>query len=200
LAGDFLKPKDSKSPGDGANLAAKPRLLCVGTFEKRKNQSSVLAAAHLLHKKGIQFEICFVGNQGWGGDLFLREARFLDPKQKFVRIFSNLSDQALLNLYQTSYFTLFCSLIEGFGLPIIESLQLGIPVITSNRGSMKEVANRIGGCQLVDPEDHTSIARAMELFLTDQAFYLEKKNEIRDLPDMTWSRFASELYQTCQAF
>lgn len=196
LAGDFLESNEKKPiPA----LSETPRVLCVGTVEKRKNQTTILRAADSLRQKGLRFEICFVGNQGAGGDEFFKAVSALDPEHEFVRLYKNLSDQALLDLYRTSHFSIFCSLYEGFGLPILESLRLQRPVITSNRGSMREIAERVGGCELVDPEDQGSISQAMERLLLDPEFYQKKKSEIRPLPDVSWSRFAGELYETCQA-
>lgn len=197
LAGDF-------QAGESASLippvkAAVPRVLCVGTFEPRKNQTALLRAGYVLFKKGLKFEIAFAGNPGWKNDLFMAEKEELDPKGEFIKIFTRASDAELDSLYRSSKFTVFPSYIEGFGLPILESLQRGKPVIASNRGSMAEIADLVGGCVLVNPTDTAAIADAMEKFLTDEKFYQQKVAEIRSYDNLTWDRYSQELYQFATA-
>lgn len=85
-----------------------------------------------------------------------------------------LNDEDIIALYQHAEVCVHVSLIEGFGLPILEAMQCGTPVITSNRGAMKEVAGT--AAYLVNPEDVTDIAGGLTEILTSQKVQSELRN------------------------
>jgi glycosyltransferase involved in cell wall biosynthesis len=89
---------------------------------------------------------------------------------------------------------MFPSLNEGFGLPVAESLAHGTPVITSDYGSMKEIADDSGGCPLVDPRDDDQIRAAMRSLLTDGALLAELRRAARTARTKTWDEYAAEAY------
>ncbi len=205
LAGDFgssPQPEHFNAPTPSAALASppsnsptRPRILCVGTFEPRKNQVSILHAAYSLFQKGLKFELAFAGNPGWKNEQFLSEKQQIDPKEEFVKFYSSISDTELEALYLSSRFSIFCSHAEGFGLPIVESLHYGKPVIVSNRGSMKEIADHFGGCVEANPEKVNEIAAAMERLLTDDQFLAKKTAEISMKECISWAQYADRLFQ-----
>jgi glycosyltransferase involved in cell wall biosynthesis len=174
-------------------IQSEKTILVVGTFEPRKNQIGILRAAKILFERGLKFRIIFAGNPGWKNDEFLIELDRIDPERRFVRIETGVSDSRLAELYRSCAFTIFFSVIEGFGLPIIESLALGKPVIVSNRGSMAELAAECGGCHLVAPEQMSELAKAMEFLLTSEEGYRDLKASIRQLPNLTWDHYTQEL-------
>jgi glycosyltransferase involved in cell wall biosynthesis len=88
----------------------------------------------------------------------------------------------------------FPSLHEGFGLPIVEALSHGVPVITSDHGSMSEVAET-KGCILVDPENIDAITHALRSMLTDDALHARLVAEARARPTRTWAEYADDLWQ-----
>ncbi|MFM7135931.1 MAG: glycosyltransferase family 4 protein, partial [Planctomycetota bacterium] len=145
----------------------RPMVLCVGTIEPRKNQARILRAMVEAQAAGARFTGVFAGNAGWLNGAFRREFAAAVAAGHSLALHEHLDDGALHALYERAAFTVYCSLDEGFGLPIIESLRRGRPCITSDRGSMREIAERTGGCELVDPEDTTEIAAAIHRLAAD---------------------------------
>jgi len=140
----------------------RPVALCIGTIEPRKNQMRVLQAMLAAQKTGATFTGVFAGNTGWLNTAFRDAfARAVAAGHDLV-LRENVTDAELRGLYASSTFTVYCSLDEGLGLPIIESLQHGRPCIVSDRGSMREIASRTGGCLLVDPENVAEMSTAIQ--------------------------------------
>jgi glycosyltransferase involved in cell wall biosynthesis len=108
-------------------------------------------------------------------------------------VLRGIDDATLLRAYGNADFTVFPSLHEGFGLPVAESLALGVPVVTSNYGSTAEIAAG-GGCLLVDPRDDDDLTDAMRRLLTDPALVEELRGQIARRPRRTWDDFAAELW------
>ena len=113
-------------------------VLAVGTLEPRKNLARVVEAARLA---GVELRV--VGAAGWGG---------VDVPGWVGRV----SDDALARLYRGARCMIYASLYEGFGLPVLEAMASGAPVVTSRGGATEEIAG--GAAALVDPHDVESIA------------------------------------------
>ena len=94
--------------------------------------------------------------------------------------------------YEECAFTVFPSLIEGFGLPILESLWYGRPCVCGTNGALGEVAAG-GGCIPVDQTDPASLAAGMERLLTDPAFSQETWDAAAQRPFGTWEQLAKNL-------
>ncbi len=90
-------------------------------------------------------------------------------------------------------FSVFPSLLEGFGLPVAESLASGTPVITSRYGSMAEIA-RGGGALLVDPRDVDDLERQMRRLLTDDELLERLRDEARSRDFGTWDQYAHDVW------
>jgi glycosyltransferase involved in cell wall biosynthesis len=167
--------------------------VCVGTIEPRKNQSTLLRAGYLLWKAGTKFKINFVGNLGWRASEFLEELDALDPKRDFTAVHFSVGESHLQALYSSAVASVFISFAEGFGLPILESLNMGVPVITSKEGSMGELANLCGGVVSVDPKDEVGLATLLERFITSGEFREYMNASIRVGIDQTWKNCADLL-------
>ena len=121
-------------------------VLAVGTLEPRKNLARTIVAAQRL---GVELRVA--GDPGWGGV----EAR--GPGVTWVGF---ASDDELARLYRGARCVVYPSLYEGFGIPVLEAMACGVPVVTSRGGATEEVAG--GAAVLVDPEDVGSIAGGIE--------------------------------------
>ncbi|MCU1557252.1 MAG: hypothetical protein JWN09_1247 [Microbacteriaceae bacterium] len=173
-----------------------PLVLCVGTQEPRKNQLAVLAASELLWKRGLDFEMLFIGGAAMPLSIpFDVEVDRLRRLGRSVSVIRNGSDAILERAYRDARFSIFVSLHEGFGLPIGESLAAGTPVIASDYGSMAEIASA-GGCLVVDPRSDESIAEAMYILLTDDLELERLENAALARPTRTWDDYSAELWST----
>ena len=178
-----------------ASASALPVVLSVGTREFRKNQTSILVAAELLWREGLNFELVFVGGDAveLSGD-FQEVLGLVKKNKRAVRIMLNVSDETLLEVYDRARFSVFVSLHEGYGLPVGESLAHKTPVLASNYGSVGDIARK-GGCVLVDPRDDDAIRDAMRLLLTDDALVESLKKDILARPTRSWDNYADDLWQ-----
>jgi glycosyltransferase involved in cell wall biosynthesis len=170
-----------------------PMVLVVGSREPRKNHAAVLHAAELLWRRGYEFSLTFVGGRAWQADAFSERLQQLQQSRRLVDVAAGAEDAELAAAYSLARFSVFPSLNEGFGLPVAESLALGTPVITSNFGSMREIAEG-GGALMVDPRSDDAIADAMARLLTDESLVARLRSEARARPKRTWDDYASETW------
>ena len=121
-------------------VAARPSFLMVGTVEPRKGHAQALAALELLWQKGVDVNLVIVGKQGWMVEkLAERMAAHLEKENRLFWL-PGVSDEMLLKLYTSCSALLSPSEGEGFGLPLIEAAQHGIPVIARDIAVFREVA------------------------------------------------------------
>lgn len=170
-----------------------PLVLVVGSHEPRKNHLTVLHAAELLWRTGLRFSLSFVGGNSWGSDSFTRRLAELQRAGRPVDTESRLSDGRLWAAYRLARCTVFPSLNEGFGLPVAESLAAGTPAITSNFGSMLEIAAD-GGALTVDPHDDHEVADALRRLLTDDELHTRLRRAALARPARTWDMYAAEVW------
>jgi glycosyltransferase involved in cell wall biosynthesis len=196
-----LLPMDRPPLNDEAMATARaqlavvgmPMVLVVGSHEPRKNHRAVLQAAELLWRDGLEFSLLFVGGNSWNSERFTVALHDLQAAGRPVHAVRALTDDLLWAAYAIARCTLFPSLNEGFGLPVAESIASGTPVITSNFGSMREIAEP-GGALLVDCHDDHQIAHALKRLLTDDALHAELAQQARQRPRRTWDDYAAETW------
>lgn len=183
-----LEPATSKAPSKPERNYA----LFVGTLEPRKNLIRILDAIKIIERSLPEsFNLKIVGGQGWRSGHLENLIRSNGLYER-VKMTGHVSDAELSQLYQGADFLLMPSLYEGFGFPIIEAQSFGIPVITSNRSSMPEVAGR--GAIFVDPESTSQIAEAIINLATKQSLRAELSKTSRDnVARFSWSSAAEQL-------
>jgi glycosyltransferase involved in cell wall biosynthesis len=170
-----------------------PLVLVVGSHEPRKNHLAVLHAAELLWREGLEFSLSFVGGNSWGSEEFTRRLGELQGQGRPVDSESRLPEGQLWAAYRLAYCTVFPSLNEGYGLPVAESLAAGTPAITSNVGSMQELADG-GGVLTVDPHDDHAIAAALRDLLHNRAARDALAIEALGRPGRSWDTYAAEAW------
>ena len=138
-------------------------LLYVGTVEPRKNLARVIAAMETVAQRVPDCSLVLAGPRGWKDGDVLAAARPLEEQGRVVRL-GRVPEEDLPVLYGLAEGLVYPSLYEGFGLPVLEAMQCGCPVITSNVSSLPEVAGDAG--LLVDPTSVEAIAEAMERVLS----------------------------------
>lgn len=170
-----------------------PLVLCVGTHEPRKNHLAVLHAAEVLWLRGRRFALTFVGGHSWNSSRFDSTVARLRAAGHPLETLSGVSDEKLWAAYRVSHCLIFPSLNEGFGLPVAEALASGTPVVTSNFGSMAEIAEH-GGAVLVDPRDDRSIIDGLDAVLTNTELYARLRAEAHGRPGRSWDDYARETW------
>jgi len=174
-----------------------PVVVAVGSHEPRKNHVAFLHACELLWQQGAQFAVVMAGGASWDSDLFDDFVAELKQRGRPLTTVSRASDATIWALYRLARFSVFCSLNEGFGLPVAESLASGTPVVTSGFGSMRELAEGHGGV-LADPREPRSIAEAMRVLLDDDAELARLAAETAALPRATWDDYAATLWRAIE--
>jgi glycosyltransferase involved in cell wall biosynthesis len=128
-------------------------ILFVGTLQPRKNIVRLIEAVSMLDNKNI--ELVVVGKKGWLYEDILEAPKKLNIEKR-VRFLENVNDEDLMDLYSHARCFVLPSLYEGFGLPVVEAMKAGCPVITSNVSSLPEAGGN--ACLYVDPEDASDIS------------------------------------------
>jgi glycosyltransferase involved in cell wall biosynthesis len=141
-------------------------------LEPRKNLIRVMDAFALLKQRGVvdDLKLVLAGGRGWLVDgIFAHHAA--SPVRRDILFPGFVPDGLLPAVYSAARVLAFPSLYEGFGLPILEAMACGTPVVSSNASCLPEVAE--GAALLVDPDDTDGLAAALDQALTDETLRAE---------------------------
>ncbi len=173
--------------------AAAPVVLSVGSIEGRKNHVALLDACEQLWARGVAFTLHLVGlAQMQTGGAALARIRALQAAGRPVRYSGPISDAELNAAYAACAFSVYPSLMEGFGLPVLESLAHGRPCLCSGRGALGE-STRDGGCVALDPVDADTIAAAIEKLLRTPVELASLQAAATRRTFKTWPQYVDEL-------
>ena len=175
-------PRDEFRPMDRDECTARiqskygvgnPFLLYVGRINPRKNLLRLIEAFSILRRKGSPHNLVIVGKQDFRADLVLQKVKDLSLEDAVV--FAGYVDwDDVPVFYNAADVFVYPSICEGFGLPVVEAMACGVPVVTSYGSSLEEVAG--GAAALADPLSVDSIANAIEPLLSHQ----ELRTSLRD--------------------
>ncbi|MFC1711441.1 glycosyltransferase family 4 protein [Patescibacteria group bacterium] len=138
-------------------------ILFVGTIEPRKNLKNVIKAFKEITNKYPKVKLVVVGKSGWKKNMSGLDTEKIEPKIKFL---GNVDDKELALLYAGAKCFVYPSFYEGFGLPLLEAMNYGCPVITSKTSSLKEVAGK--AALFANPKNHSEIAKNLKLVLNSK--------------------------------
>lgn len=142
-----------------------PYMLSVGRLNPRKNLAVLVRAfSGLKSRRRLPHTLVIAGKEDFGAAAVLKEIRGAGAAD--VIFTGYVADGDLPALYQGADIFLYPSLFEGVGLPVLEAMASGAPVITSDRSSLPEIAG--GAALIVDPTDEAQISAAMERILDDR--------------------------------
>ncbi len=188
LGTDHL-PVDHNLPA----AAPTPRILCVGSLEGRKNHLTLLHAAEQLWAGGVHFELELIGGlQRETGAAAHALLQRLQAAGRPLHYRGWVNDAELAAAFRACAFTVYPSLLEGFGLPVWESLLHGKPCVCSDRGAIVETA-RDGGCLPTATDDPTALAVAICTLLEDSTQLATLTTAARRRQPRLWANYASEL-------
>ncbi|MDP5029820.1 glycosyltransferase family 1 protein [Paraglaciecola sp.] len=198
-----LAPLESPSVGnqddsDNPEFLDSPYLLYVGAIHPRKNVIRLIKAFGLLKKnKNIPHKLMIAGALRWGNDEISSEIDKLQLNDD-VQFLGRVSDELLNKLYKNCSAFVYPSIYEGFGLPVIEAMSQGAPVITSIGSSLEEVAG--DAAELIDPYSEEDIARGLEKVLLDTTYAdnLRQKG-IQRAKEFTWEKTAKGILDVLES-
>jgi alpha-1,3-rhamnosyl/mannosyltransferase len=161
--------------------------LCVSTLEPRKNIENLLHAyCYLTYALRAQFPLILAGSAGWlRGALHEKMDRY--ARQGWIRYLGYVPEEDLPALYAGAHLFVLPSYYEGFGLPVLEAMASGVPVVTSNRSSLPEITQ--GAALLADPDDVDTMARLITKGLCDTTWRSSaRSNGLAVAQGYSWQR------------
>lgn len=188
--------------GDPARIAAArarygipdgPYVLSVGTLEPRKNLAALVAAFEAMTEDARvpRMTLVLVGARGWKTDPLLRRIEHSSARER-IALTGHVLDGDLAPLFSGAQIFCYPSLDEGFGLPVLEAMSCGTPVVTSNAAAILEVAG--DAALLVEPEDTSALREALVRAVTDASLARElRERGLERARSFTWERSADAL-------
>ncbi len=174
-----------------------PYFIFVGSIQPRKNIKNLLLAFDEFKKNsGQPFKLVIAGQRKWWVSELQHTFDAMTHKEDVV-FTGRVDNEDLIKLMGSAYAMTYVPYFEGFGIPILEAFNAGIPVITSNVTSMPEVAN--GAALLADPHSYKSIAEAMQQITGNERLREEliSKGTVRK-DDFNWDKSATLLWQSIE--
>lgn len=163
-------------------------ILAQGTREPRKNLDRLIKAFLIFKKKypNTKTELAITGKYGWGNDISTRDSH--------IKILGFIPEKDMVALHASAICLVYPSLYEGFGLPIIKSIKVGVPVITSNNSSLKEIASECA--ILVNPMSEGDIAKAIEKIVQSSKLRQQLSQKgIETAKKFSWNKTAQQTLQ-----
>lgn len=168
----------------------RPYILMVGTIEPRKNHKLLLEA----YDKGLKemgYNIIMAGYMGWNMEEFEQKLESHPDYGKRIFHFTGLDDKAIAFLYQHAKFLAFCSYTEGFGLPIIEAIQRGTPVLAANVPVLREVGGDY--CVWFEQDNAEELYEKVRLYSEDNDKYVKYKCQLQEYKNKGWNSCEKEI-------
>jgi len=176
----------------------KPYFLFVGTIEPRKNLLVLLEAFRLFrHQAKSSVTLVIAGGNGWKSESFF-EALRNHPDKDLIRCTGYVDAEDLPTLYTQALAMIYPSTYEGFGLPVLEAMSCGTPVISADNSSLPEAGGNIA--RYFKADDPAALARLM----SDTAADLELRNKLSEqmsahVKKFDWDEFGREMYKAIEA-
>jgi len=173
----------------------KPYFLFVGSYKPGKNIANIIKAFELfLEETKKPYELKLVGSNYWQD-----VANGNNKLNKRIKILNYVQEKELTRLYKEAVAFVSPSYYEGFGIPVLEAMAAGVPVIASNRGSIPEVTN--DAALVVDPDDIGEMKNAMVKVATDEKLRIQMiKKGLLQAQKFSWKKSAKELLKLINRF
>lgn len=195
LGADLENSQPSKGMTEGARIVLgrmdlRPSFLVVGTLEPRKGCDQVLGAFERLWSQGLDANLVFAGNKGWGVDALVEKIQRHPERDRRLFWLQAVSDECLERLYADATGLIAASVDEGFGLPLIEAARRKLPVIARDIPVFREVAGEHGFFFPAE-KDPDALARSIGQWLD---LFASGKHPLPDgMPWLTWRQSADQL-------
>ena len=163
-------------------------ILFVGTLQPRKNIERLIEAFSILKNKNLQLVI--IGKKGWMYEDILAAPKKFGITDR-VKFLDYVSDEDLPSFYKNAICFVLPSLYEGFGLPVLEAMKYGCPVLTSNVSSLPEAGG--DAALYFDPQNTEDIAKKIDLVISDEKLRSEMKEKgYQQVKKFAWEKTARE--------
>jgi len=195
LAEELAGSSRQWTPGPLPKAGVPLEVLCVGSLEPRKNHRNLLKALAWLEaqQQPNSPKLLRLTLLGWANDsavvALVERAVALGLALRWE---AEADDDRLLEAYQQAAFTVYPSLLEGYGLPVAESLWLGRPCLCSGEGALAERAEG-GGCLMVETRSWHALAVALKTMAEDHGLRARLQHELAHRPLRSWTAYAAEL-------
>jgi glycosyltransferase involved in cell wall biosynthesis len=164
-------------------------VLYVGRLNERKNIRTLIRAMPLLADRTISFVLS--GSKDWKMSPIAEEIKKSGIENRIIQT-GFVDDADLPVLYSLAKVFCYVSYDEGFGLPVLEAMASGVPVVAANTGSLPEICGEAGN--YVNPHDPADVAAMIYILLTDEKLYAEKRRKgMERAKDFTWDKTAKRL-------
>ncbi len=165
-------------------------LLYVGTLQPRKNLLTLINAFQLFKKSNKEFKLVIVGKKGWLYKDIFQKVKDLGLKEEII-FTGYLDDQQLIFLYQNAFCFVMPSFYEGFGIPILEAMSFGSPVISSFSSSLPEVGG--DACLYFDPKNVNDLVKKINLLKENENLRKELIKKGKDRVKLfSWEKCANQ--------
>lgn len=190
----FEKPVNEKKVGiknvlKTYDLRPKMYLLYVGTLQPRKNINTLIEAFKKVSETQKDWKLVIVGKKGWLYDDIYRLVTGLNLSDKVI-FTDYIPDEDIAALYSEAFCFVLPSLYEGFGIPILEAMSYGCPVITSFSSSLPEIGG--DACMYLDPEDVNDLVGEIEALQDNKVREEMIKKGKERVKQFSWSKSAKE--------
>ncbi|MBA7509026.1 D-inositol-3-phosphate glycosyltransferase [subsurface metagenome] len=168
----------------------KKYILSAGTIEPRKNYPTLIKAFNYIkhNNNDFNYRLVIVGRTGWKSEATYRE-RELSPYKDDILFIGRVSDKDLVQIYNQAEIFVYPSFFEGFGLPPLEAMSCGLPVIASDSSSLKEVIGNSG--ILVPSEDYREISKQISYILKNEKIKKKlKEKSLKQAQKFSWEKTA----------
>ncbi len=189
-----VDPDRLRTVGQRYGVGDAPYLLSIATLEPRKNIAHLIRCfGELVESRQLPADVrlVLVGTKGWKFDEIMAEAGRSEALRARLVLTGYVPDEDLAPLYSGAVAFVFPSLYEGFGLPPLEAMQCGLPVITSNVSSLPEVVG--DAALLVSPTDADALAQAILTIVSSTSVRAELATKAVERAKLfSWDKFISE--------
>jgi glycosyltransferase involved in cell wall biosynthesis len=196
LGTDFSPPSDNEVEQISQEYKlsdADFNVLYVGNYDERKNVDHLVKACRTLSEAGLDLQLLLAGSDPPISELSRLAGKFRDD----VTFLGYVPDENLEGIYGTSDLFVYPSSYEGFGLPVLEAMACGTPVVTSNTSSLPEVIGDAG--LTVTPEDTTQLSDAIETVYFNKQLRADMQTRgLQRANKMTWMKTAQSTLSVYQ--
>ncbi len=182
------------------SISNKVSILCVSTLEPRKNHKKLINACLQIQEKHpeLDWTLTLVGNRYVGASDIANYVQNISKQNSRIKWLGVVDDIILHELYEEAMFTVYPSIIEGFGMPILESIWHGKPCICYQEGVMSEIAAE-GGCLTTDVLDENKLSDDIYRLATNKELLLKLSTEAVKRKIKTWEDYTLSFIHILQS-